>query len=68
MKPRKYKAAKILFIITFLIFGLFFVKEKFNVNTSFDEYDSKYIYVENRTSKSEVIKKNHKVKTCPGHL
>jgi D-alanyl-D-alanine carboxypeptidase (penicillin-binding protein 5/6) len=68
MKPRKYKAAKIFFIITFLICGLFFVKEKFNVNTSLDEYDSKYIYVENRTSKSEVIKKNHKVKTCPASL
>jgi D-alanyl-D-alanine carboxypeptidase (penicillin-binding protein 5/6) len=68
MKPKKHKAVKIFFIIICLIFGLFFVKEKLDVNTSLDEYDSKYIYVENRTSKNEVIKKNHKVKTCPASL
>ncbi|MDD2556162.1 MAG: serine hydrolase [Syntrophaceticus sp.] len=68
MKPRKHKAAKIFFIIIFLIFGIFFVKGKLDVNTSLDEYDSKYIYVENRTSKNEVMKKNHKVKTCPASL
>jgi hypothetical protein len=68
MKPKKHKAVKIFFIIICLIFGLFFVKEKLDVNTSLDEYDSKYIYVENRTSKNEVIKKNHKVRTCPASL
>jgi D-alanyl-D-alanine carboxypeptidase (penicillin-binding protein 5/6) len=68
MKPRKHKAAKIFFIIILLIFGIFFVKGKLDVNTSLDEYASEYIYVENRTSKNEVMKKNHKVKTCPASL
>lgn len=67
---RIYKAIRIFFIIVFSTFMLFFIKEKLDVNTSFlkDEYDSKYIYVLNRESKNQVLKKNHKAKTYPASL
>lgn len=67
---RVYKAIKIFFIITFSIFMLFFIKDKLDINTSSakDEYNSKYIYVINRESKNENMKKDHKTKTYPASL
>lgn len=62
------KAVKTFFIIVFLIFSLIFVKEKLldvNANLPGDNFDSKYIYVINRESKSQIINKNHKVRTYP---
>ncbi|RBP60345.1 D-alanyl-D-alanine carboxypeptidase (penicillin-binding protein 5/6) [Alkalibaculum bacchi] len=62
------KIVKIFFVILF-IFGLFVVKEKIDINNIFNnKYNSNYIYVVNRQSESEIIKKNYKSKAYPASL